>query len=172
MSVVAVKVEKTKITIGADSIRLFGLTQEKDKLAKLSVINKEMVLGAVGDSATNSLFKDFLENHLPKTNNEAGWTMLIRDFANFLCELKNAPKFESSNFLIVYRHKVFLVSGYFIREVNDYYAIGAGMDYALAALYLGASVEKAIKAACHLSILCEEPINIVQVNGKGIIHNY
>ena len=35
MSVVAVRVEKNKITIGADSILVNGYTQEKDKMAKL-----------------------------------------------------------------------------------------------------------------------------------------
>ena len=38
MSVVAVKVEKDKITIGADSILVSGWTQEKDKLAKLNKV--------------------------------------------------------------------------------------------------------------------------------------
>ena len=43
MSIVAVRKEKNKITIGADSIRISGWgTQEKDKLAKLFRISKEM----------------------------------------------------------------------------------------------------------------------------------
>ena len=39
MSVVAVKVTKDKIIIGADSILVSGWTQEKDKLAKLNKDN-------------------------------------------------------------------------------------------------------------------------------------
>ena len=39
MSVVAVKVKKDKIIIGADSILVSGWTQEKDKLAKLNEVN-------------------------------------------------------------------------------------------------------------------------------------
>ena len=46
MSVVAVKVTKNKITIGADSILVSGWTQEKDKLAKLNKVNG-MVIGDV-----------------------------------------------------------------------------------------------------------------------------
>lgn len=164
MSVVAVRKEKSKITIGADSIRISGWgTQEKDKLAKLFRVSEDMVLGAVGNCATSSLFRDFIENHLPKMNDEYGWTLLMREFAGYLGEVKSAPKFEDSVFIVVYRGKIFFLGGYFVREIKDYYAIGAGADYALAALYLGASVEKAIKAACHLSIFCEEPVNVVEI---------
>jgi ATP-dependent protease HslVU (ClpYQ) peptidase subunit len=162
MSIVAVRKEKNKITIGADSIRISGWgTQEKDKLAKLFRISKEMVLGAAGSCATSSLFREFIENHLPKTNDEYGWTLLMREFASYLSEVKSAPKFEDAIFIVVHKGKAFFLGGYFVREINDYYAIGAGMDYALAALYLGASVEKAIKTACELSIFCEGPVNVI-----------
>lgn len=164
MSVVAVRKTKTKITIGADSIRLSGLTQEKDKLAKLFMVNKDMALGAVGFASTTSLFREFLGNHLPMFNSEYGWTMLVREFASYLGELKNAPGLETADFLVVYQSKIFYLSGYFVREIKDYYAIGAGKDYAITALYLGTDVGQAIKAACHLSIICEEPINIFCLN--------
>ena len=163
MSVVAVRKEKNKIMIGADSIRISGWgTQEKDKLAKLFRIGKDTVLGAVGHAAVNALYREYLENHLPKTNDEYGWTMLMRDFADYLSNLKSAPKFEDSLFIVVYHKKVFLLAGYFVREIRDYYAIGAGADYALSALYLGAGVKKAVETACELSIFCEPPVNIIE----------
>ncbi len=164
MSVVAVRKEKNKITIGADSIRITGWgTQEKDKLAKLFRVNDHMVVGTVGLSAIHSLFREFLTNHSPKTNTEYGWTSLISEFANYLNDLKNAPKLETSAFIVVYEGRVFFIDGYFVREINDYYAIGAGMDYALAALYLGADVKRAIETACHLSIFCEKPANVIEI---------
>jgi hypothetical protein len=55
------------------------------------------------------------------------------------------------------------MEGFWCKEVTDYTAIGAGMDFALAALYLGNSVKEAIKAACHLSVYCEEPVNIIEI---------
>jgi hypothetical protein len=55
MSVVAVKVKKDKIVIGADSILVSGWTQEKDKLAKLNKVNG-MVIGDVGDAQEGGLF--------------------------------------------------------------------------------------------------------------------
>ncbi len=164
MSVVVVRKNGSNIAIGADSIRISGWgTQEKDKLAKLFRVSKDLVLGAVGRSDVTALFREFLTNHLPKSNTEYGWTALISDFSDYLNNLKNAPKLETSAFIVVYKQKVFLLEGYFIREIPDYCAIGAGMDYALAALYLGANVKKAIETACHLSIWCEKPVNVIEI---------
>lgn len=164
MSVVAVRKEGSKITIGADSIRITGWgTQEKDKLAKLFRVSKDLIVGTVGDAAIHSLFREYLKNHLPKSNTEYGWTSLISEFSTYLNDLKNAPKLEHAAFIIANKGKVFFVDGYFVREINDYYAIGAGMDYALSALYLGASVKEAIETACHLSIFCEKPANVMEM---------
>jgi ATP-dependent protease HslVU (ClpYQ) peptidase subunit len=68
-----------------------------------------------------------------------------------------------NQYVIVLDKKAFMMEGFFIKEVTDYTAIGAGMDYALSALYLGNSVKESIKAACHLSIYCEEPINLMEI---------
>ena len=67
-----------------------------------------------------------------------------------------------NSYLIGFEGKVFSVNGWFIQEVITYEAIGAGMDYALAALYLEKSAEEAVKVACELSIFCEEPIQVIK----------
>jgi len=161
MSVVAVKVTKNKITIGADSILVSGWTQEKDKLAKLNEVNG-MIIGDVGDAQEGALFLIFCKTHQPR---EASVDALV-DFMSEFQDWMN-KKIEVTNldnqYIIVLDKKVFMMEGFFIKEVTDYTAIGAGMDYALSALYLGNSVKDSIKAACHLSIYCEEPINIMEV---------
>ena len=43
-------------------------------------------------------------------------------------------------------------------RVNDYYAIGAGDDFARGAMYMGASPEEAVKVACDLCVYVSEPI--------------
>jgi len=45
-----------------------------------------------------------------------------------------------------------------IQKVTSYMAIGAGQTYALAALYLGQTAEKAVETAIELSIYCAYPI--------------
>jgi len=46
----------------------------------------------------------------------------------------------------------------FINEIKDFAAIGAGEDFANAALYLGHSPEEAVKVACELCCFVSEPI--------------
>ena len=45
-------------------------------------------------------------------------------------------------------------------------AIGAGMSYALAALYLGHSAERAVETAIELSTMCEAPIIVIEKTNK------
>jgi hypothetical protein len=46
----------------------------------------------------------------------------------------------------------------FINEIKDFAAVGAGEDFANAALYLGHSPEEAVKVACELCCFVSEPI--------------
>ncbi len=46
----------------------------------------------------------------------------------------------------------------FVFQVEDSCAIGAGEDYARGALYMGATPEEAVKAACSLCVMTAEPI--------------
>lgn len=161
MSVVAVKVENNKITIGADSILVNGYTQEKDKKAKLFQ-NEWMVVGDVGEAQEGALFQIYTKTRKPRESSVDGITEFFFDFYQWKKE-KTESNELMNDYIIIFENKAFLVEKFYVKEIKDYMAIGAGMDFALAALYLGSTVEKAIKTACHLSILCEEPINIVEV---------
>ena len=46
----------------------------------------------------------------------------------------------------------------FVHEISDYIAIGAGEQFANAALYLGHTPKEAVKVACDLSCYVSEPI--------------
>ena len=148
MSVVAVKIEKNKITIGADSILVSGYTQEKDKLAKLFQ-NEWMVVGDVGDAQEGALFQIFSKTRKPRESSVEAITEYMFDFFQWNKE-KTENTELSNSYIIIFENKAFLVEGFYVKEVRDYAAIGAGMDFALAALYLGSSVHDAIKTACHL----------------------
>ena len=54
--------------------------------------------------------------------------------------------------------KCFSTNRLFVFRVNDYYAIGAGDDFARGAMYMGASPEEAVKVACDLCVYVSEPI--------------
>ncbi len=161
MSVVAVKVTKEKIVIGADSILVSGWTQEKDKLAKLNKVN-DMIIGDVGDAQEGALFLMYCKTRKPREASVEALVEFMSEFQDWMAKKVDITKLENQ-YVIVLDGKAFMMEGFFIKEVTDYTAIGAGMDYSLAALYLGNSVKESIKAACHLSIYCEEPINIMEI---------
>jgi len=161
MSVVAVKVTKEKIVIGADSILVSGWTQEKDKLAKLNKVN-DMIIGDVGDAQEGALFLMYCKTRKPREASVEALVEFMSEFQDWMSKKIDVTKL-GNQYVIVLDGKAFMMEGFFIKEVTDYTAIGAGMDYALSALYLGNSVKESIKAACHLSIYCEEPINLTEV---------
>jgi len=161
MSVVAVKVTKNKITIGADSILVSGWTQEKDKLAKLNKTNG-IIIGDVGDAEEGALFLLFCKTRKPRESSVDALVEFMSEFQDWMNNKTGESKL-SNQYILIIEKKAFMVEGFFIKEVTDYTAIGAGMDFALSALYLGNSVKESIKAACHLSVYCEEPINIIEV---------
>jgi ATP-dependent protease HslVU (ClpYQ) peptidase subunit len=161
MSVVAVRVKGNKITIGADSIIVSGWTQEKDKLAKLNEVNG-MIVGDVGDAQEGGLFLLFCKTRKPREASSDALIEFMSDFQDWMNDKIGEVKLNNQ-YIIVLEGKAFVMEGFYIKEVTDYTAIGAGMDFALSALYLGNSVEESIKASCHLSVYCEEPINIIEI---------
>lgn len=161
MSVVAIKIEKDKIVIGADSIIVSGWTQEKDKLAKLNRING-MVIGDVGDAQEGGLFLLYCKTRKPSEASVGGLVEFMSEFQGWMTN-KIGETVLNNQYIIVLDGKAFVMEGYYIKEVTDYTAIGAGMDFSLAALYLGNSVEDSIKASCHLSVYCEEPVNLIEI---------
>lgn len=161
MSVVAVKVTKNKITIGADSILVSGWTQEKDKLAKLNKANG-IIIGDVGDAQEGALFLLFCKTRKPREASVDAIVEFMSEFQDWMNNKTGESKL-SNQYILIIEKKAFMIEGFFIKEVTDYTAIGAGADFALSALYLGNSVKDSIKAACHLSVYCEEPINIIEV---------
>jgi len=168
MSVVAVTVTGEQIQIGADSIRLRGWTQEKDRLAKLFQENG-VTVGYSGWSAEGGLFHLFCQTHKPDAPNELS---VIRFFSEFQeWHRKSAgdsnAKLDNSYFLI-FEERVFLFHSFYVKEVSTFFAIGAGSDFALAALHLGHSVEEAVAVAIQLSAACEEPINIINIPRRKV----
>ena len=59
---------------------------------------------------------------------------------------------------------MFSVNDMFVREIKDYFAMGAGEDFATAALYLGHSPEEAVKTACEISCFVAEPIVVEEMD--------
>lgn len=158
MSVVAVKVYTNKIEMSADSIIVCGSRKELfyNNWAKLNHIN-DMIIGTSGSCEEGALMWLYAKNHRPLAATE-------RDIMEFIMEFAEWKKDRTGNcnlnnhYIIAYDSKAFYIENYLVIEVNKYSAIGAGADYALAALYLDKTAEEAVKVACDLSCFVSEPI--------------
>jgi ATP-dependent protease HslVU (ClpYQ) peptidase subunit len=170
MSVVACKINENGYEIAADSITVRGITQTKSQTDHVKLYEaNEMVIGGVGSAEENSLMRLFAETHRPSSSEEYALLEFISEFVEWKKRKTDDKTSLRNAFIIGYQGNVFVVEQWHVHKVNSYMAIGAGMSYALAALYLGHSAEKAVETAIELSTMCEEPILVIKKSsGKKV----
>ena len=157
MSVVCAKVYDDRIEIAADSIIVYGWSKEtKGDFSKLVKIN-EMIIGGTGNCDELSLLLHFAKTHKPETPTESGLLSFVAEFSKWKREYYNDSSIFNT-YIVVFEEKVFRIEKFFVREIKSYTAIGAGEDFANAAMYLNHSPREAVKVACDLSCFVAEPI--------------
>lgn len=163
MSVVAVKVTGNGYTVAADSIGVLGYTQTKGEnlnMVKLKEVNS-IVIGGVGYAEETNLLCLFCETRKPETNSASSLLTFLSEFSDW--KYKKTGKYYGGNsYIIGIEDKVYSVMSYEIDLITSYWAIGAGMDFALASLYLGHTPEEAVATAIELSVYCENPIRVIK----------
>lgn len=163
MSVVAARITPTGYEIAADSIMVRYMTQSKGDrttFSKLAEVN-EMVIGGVGYAEESSLLFLFCSTRKPAAATASALLEFLGEFSEW--KHKKVGKYLGGNeYLIGFEGKVFHVNGWQVDIVTDFEAIGAGMDYALAALHLGHTAEQAVEVAIELSIYCEAPAILIK----------
>jgi ATP-dependent protease HslVU (ClpYQ) peptidase subunit len=167
MSVVAVKVYDDRIEMSADSIIVCGGRKELfyGCHTKINHIN-DMIIGAAGTCEELGLMWMYAKNHRPVSATERDVLDFIMEFADW----KRARTGNSTidcNYLLAYDGKAFHIQNYMILEVDKYSSVGAGADYALAALYLDKTAPEAVKVACDLSCYVSEPITTYVMERKS-----
>jgi len=155
LSVVACKVYNDRIEIASDSITVYGYTQSKGG-AKLFQCN-DMTIGGVGTAEETALLRLFSATTKPLSATENSILDFLASFSTWKKGRVEKTGIEN-HYILIFDGKAFSVEGWFVRPIETYAAIGAGMNYALSALYLGHDVEKAVEVATELSIYCEKPI--------------
>ena len=156
MSVVAARVYSDRIEVAADSIIILGDMKRTGTFSKLEQVN-DMNIGSVGLAEEISLMRQFAKTHKPESATERDVREFMIEFMKWKKELCGNSDIEN-DYIIAYQGRLFDVEGMFVNPVNDYVAIGAGMYFATAALYLGQSPQAAVKVACDLNYLVAEPI--------------
>ena len=159
MSVVVCKVNKDKIEMASDSIAVAGwskLQNAHHKIPKMVKYN-DMILGGCGDAEEISLFFHYMKTHTIEEMSEKGVLDFVIEFRRWRGDLTKDDSLNNS-YIIAYKGKTFGIQNMLVFPIEDYYAIGAGQDYANGALYMGATPKEAVKAACELCAMVSEPI--------------
>lgn len=157
MSVITAKVYEDKIVMAADSIIVRGWSKKTNgNFAKIASING-MLAGGTGTAEENSLLWHFMRTHKPLSGSDKDVLEFFVEFSKWKGTM-NRPTTIDNVYLFAYDGHLFEVDRMFVYEIHDYDAVGAGDDYANAALYLGHSPEEAVKVACELCCYVSEPI--------------
>ena len=166
MSIVACKITEDGYEIAADSISVRGSTQTKNNTnrSKLVEVNN-MVIGSVGLAEESSLLQIFAKTHQPASATEEGMLEFWSEFSTWKKKRTDHGSIENAYFIGL-DGVVFYLHEWLIASVVSYEAIGAGMDFALAALHLGHSAEDAVETAIELSVYCEAPIQVIKKTSK------
>lgn len=98
-----------------------------------------------------------MKTHKPAKADEKSVLEFIIEFSRWKKDLTGDGSLCNS-YILAFGGKLFHIQRMLIYEVRDYYAIGAGEDFANAALYLGHTPREAVKVACELSCYVAEPI--------------
>jgi ATP-dependent protease HslVU (ClpYQ) peptidase subunit len=164
MSIVAVKIEQNHITIGADSGDIWGDTKLSTMGNKLWAVSDVLFAGSVGSAALGSLFRYYLAHLPPIHSSEDYWLRFALAFKKHTEQ--HGMRMDDNSFITVHHGRVWRINGLHVNEVTTFDVIGAGRPYALAALALGHSVEKAVAVACDLCIHCASPITLLRMQRK------
>lgn len=147
MTAIAAKVYADKIEIAGDSqvSNTWGSKRLDKNFEKLFIVN-ELIIGGTGTAQEISLMHHYAETHKPLTATEKDVLDFVIEFSKWKSDIEGDSEINNV-YLIVYDKKVFEVEGLLITEVKNYSAIGSGMDFANAAMYLGHSAKEAIEVA-------------------------
>ncbi|MGB1252145.1 MAG: hypothetical protein ACPG8W_16115 [Candidatus Promineifilaceae bacterium] len=161
MAVIVAKITEDGFEIAADSITSIGYTQSKGQNVSHSKLfeTNNMIIGSAGPAEETSLLRLFAGSHRPARADELGIIEFLSEFSDWKNK-KVGKSSISSNLLLGYEGKVFATNYWFVSEVLTFQAYGPGRDFALAAMYLGHSAEKAVETAIELSMTCEGPIQL------------
>jgi ATP-dependent protease HslVU (ClpYQ) peptidase subunit len=159
MSVIATRVYADRIEIASDSQITYGATMQTDQTVKLFTTDTGITIGGVGTMQELVLLKLFMKTHFPAAASEDALTEFIHEFRQWLTQSAELnPELDDNEYHIIFEGKAFSAHRYNIREIFEFDAIGAGMDYALTALYLGRAPSEAVRVACELNIFCSLPV--------------
>jgi len=183
---VAVK-KNNRIYVGADRITTFGSEYFTDLVDGSKIIKlKNAYLATSGYTLLDNVIEHLHETGHPMMDNEFNdRSQVFSFFLDLYAELKKSYTLVDTgkdtyagiynSFVLVTARGIFGVSNNLsVHEYERFIAHGSGSDYALGCLYGtydsisdGFEVTRlALESACHFSIYCREPLDIIEVKAS------
>lgn len=165
MTVIAARKTNDTITFASDSILVAGYLKatEKEVIYNKLFQQNGMVIGSTGTGYEGTMMELFSRNHRPVDGSRLSVIDFFVEFREWINK-RDAGHSPENDYLIAYDKKLFRTyGGLDIYEVPEFEAVGAGEDFAKAALHLGHTPWEAVEVACKLSIYCSEPISEITV---------
>jgi hypothetical protein len=125
------------------------------------------VIGGSGCLDELSLLGLYAQAHKPRAAEEYALVEYLAEFRQWARMKAEGMEIGETDYLIGYDGTAWHVIGFAIMPVIDHHAIGAGEDFARAALHGGKSAKEAVAVACELSPWCERPINTIRMKRAG-----
>ncbi|MEL6231675.1 MAG: hypothetical protein AAFR24_17345 [Cyanobacteria bacterium J06627_3] len=165
MTVIAARKTKDTIIFASDSILVAGYLKATDKEVIYNKLfqQNDMVIGSTGTGYEGTMMELFSRNHRPVDGSRLAIIDFFVEFREWV-QKRDTGHAPENDYLIAYDKKLFRTyGGLDIYEVPEFEAVGAGEDFAKAALHLGHTPREAVEVACKLSIYCSEPISEIVV---------
>ena len=161
MTVIAVKITKNEIVIGADSGANRGSTIFLTN--KIFTLN-DVVLAGTGVLSEIYCFKQYLrKNKMLKSTQNYVSDYIFKYMSYLKKEIIESDEF-SACFILVVRGKVYYVHSYSVILIKRYFSIGSGCPEAMALLSQGISVRKTISVVCNICNYCSTPVKIKRIH--------
>lgn len=161
MTVVAVKVEKNKVTLSADSACTSGYTTisnaDSKSFVKIKKVGDYVIAGA-GLCSDISLLFMYAKTNLIKSNNEDAVIDWFKDFLDWKKKKTDLYGLNQSVFILAYESKAYYFESFLVVEIKEKFAIGSGRDFAISAMHNGADTVKAVETACEFDVFCGLPV--------------
>ncbi|MEM1241569.1 MAG: hypothetical protein AAGI45_17165 [Cyanobacteria bacterium P01_H01_bin.26] len=165
MTVIAARKTQDAIIFASDSILVAGYLKatEKEVIYNKLFQQNGMVIGTTGTGYEGTMMELFSRNHQPIDSSRLAVIDFFVEFRDWI-QKRDADYTLENDYLLAYDTKLFRTyGGLDIYEVPEFESIGAGEDFAKAALHLGHTPREAVEVACKLSIFCSEPISEITV---------
>lgn len=173
MTTIVALCKNGNVTMGADSQVTDGNRKNNHiKMEKISKKNGYLIAGS-GDSQPCDVLQHIFIPPVPTTKEkEDMYHFMITKFVPLMrdCLEENGYKNDKEdkdsgfNMIIAYNGEVFDIGDYFSVVLNQdgIYGVGAGSQFAIGALYAGASVTEALEIAANNDVYTSGPFQVIR----------